>query len=293
MPKRTRRKNQTRKMKKKAGSSVMSISEALGALGLPKETHDFAVVKKAYRTLARKHHPDKGGDKSKFQTIQNAFQRLSTENGNEYSSWFVEPESPKSRTSEDSVYSDDEYAHVQRLLEILNKDKDRDMMDFNEKMLRIAKRDHPDRDFSKLELYEALELLLKSVDTFEAEFKAEHERAEAEREKAKADREARRKAHHEKKIEEERQRLRKERKAKMEAEFLEQIKKEMKESKMNRLKEFVTGEESDYYEFGDIGKGLWRKAKQKAKKVQEQAQEKMKGKTRRRSRRRTRKKRRN
>ena len=79
----------------------------------------------------------------------------------------------------------------------------------------------------------------------------------------------------------------------MEADFREKIRKEMKESKMNRLKEFVTGEESDYYEFGDIGKGLWRKAKQKAKKVQEQAQEKMKGQTRKRTRRRTRKKRRN
>jgi curved DNA-binding protein CbpA len=280
-------------MKKKAGSSVMSISEALKTLRLPEETHDFQVVKKAYRTLARTLHPDKGGDTGEFQKIQNAFQRLSTEKENEYSSWFVEPESPKTRTSEDSIYSDDEYAHVQRLLDILNKDKDRDMMDFNEQMFRIAKRAHEGMDFSKLEYSEALKLLLESLDTFEAEQEAEWKRAEAEREKAKADREARRKAHHEKKIEEERQRLRKERKAKMEADFREQIKKEMKESKMNRLKEFVTGEESDYYEFGDIGKGLWRKAKQKAKKVQEKAQEKMKGKTRRRSRRRTRKKRRN
>ncbi len=300
MSKRTRRKNRTRKMKKKAGSSVMSISEALQTLGVPTNTRDFAVVKKAYRTLARKHHPDKGGDKGKFQMIQNAFQILTLEYQKDNDSWFVKPVSPKARTSADSIYSDDEYAQVQRFLDILNKDKDRDMMDFNEKMLRIAKRDHPEIDFSKLEYPRALELLLESVDTFEAEFKAEHERAEAEREKAKAerekakaDRDARRKAHHEKKIEEERQRLRKERKAKMEADFREQIKKEMKESKMNRLKEFVTGEESDYYEFGDIGKGLWRKAKQKAKKVQEKAQEKMKGKTRRRSRRRTRKKRRN
>ncbi len=282
MPKRTRRKNRTRKMKKKAGSSVMSISEALKTLGLPTNTRDFAVVKKAYRTLARKHHPDKGGDKGKFQMIQNAFQILTLEYQKDNDSRFVKPVSPKARTSEDSIYSDDEYAHVQRLLDILNKDKDRDMMDFNEQMFRIAKRAHEGMDFSKLEYSEALELLLESVDTFEAE-----------REKAKANWDARRKAHHEKKIEEERQRLRKERKAKMEADFREQIKKEMKESKMNRLKEFVTGEESDYYEFGDIGKGLWRKAKQKAKKVQEKAQEKMKGKTRRRSRRRTRKKRRN
>ena len=58
---------------------------------------------------------------------------------------------------------------------------------------------------------------------------------------------------------------------------------------MNRSKSLRLGR-SDYYEFGDISKGLWRKAKQKAKKVQEQAQEKMRGKTRRRTRRRTRRK---
>ena len=34
-------------------------------------------IKKAYRKLASKHHPDKGGDTKKFQTIQKAYEVLS------------------------------------------------------------------------------------------------------------------------------------------------------------------------------------------------------------------------
>ncbi len=34
-------------------------------------------VKKAYRTLASKHHPDKGGDEEKFKEIQEAYDRVS------------------------------------------------------------------------------------------------------------------------------------------------------------------------------------------------------------------------
>ena len=34
-------------------------------------------IKKAYRKLAIKHHPDKGGDQEKFQKIQNAYDILS------------------------------------------------------------------------------------------------------------------------------------------------------------------------------------------------------------------------
>lgn len=36
-----------------------------------------ADVKKAYRTLASKHHPDKGGDEDKFKEIQEAYDRVS------------------------------------------------------------------------------------------------------------------------------------------------------------------------------------------------------------------------
>jgi len=37
-------------------------------------------IKKAYRKLASKHHPDKGGDKEKFQEIQKAYDILSDDN---------------------------------------------------------------------------------------------------------------------------------------------------------------------------------------------------------------------
>ena len=37
-------------------------------------------IKKAYRKLASQHHPDKGGDKTKFQEIQSAYDTLSDTN---------------------------------------------------------------------------------------------------------------------------------------------------------------------------------------------------------------------
>lgn len=33
-------------------------------------------IKQAYKKLAREHHPDKGGDKAKFQEIQHAYETL-------------------------------------------------------------------------------------------------------------------------------------------------------------------------------------------------------------------------
>ena len=37
-------------------------------------------IKKAYRKLASQHHPDKGGDKAKFQEVQTAYDVLSDPN---------------------------------------------------------------------------------------------------------------------------------------------------------------------------------------------------------------------
>jgi len=45
-------------------------------LGLPKNASD-ADIKKAYRNLALKHHPDKGGDQDQFKAISEAYEVLS------------------------------------------------------------------------------------------------------------------------------------------------------------------------------------------------------------------------
>jgi len=45
-------------------------------LGVPRDA-DHDTIKKAYRKLAMEHHPDRGGDVSKFQEITNAYETLS------------------------------------------------------------------------------------------------------------------------------------------------------------------------------------------------------------------------
>ena len=52
------------------------MSDPYGALGLQRGATEDE-VKKAYRKLAREHHPDKGGDAEKFKKVQEAYEVLS------------------------------------------------------------------------------------------------------------------------------------------------------------------------------------------------------------------------
>jgi curved DNA-binding protein len=52
------------------------IMDHYNTLGVPKDASPDQ-IKKAYRKLAMEHHPDKGGDVSKFQEITNAYETLS------------------------------------------------------------------------------------------------------------------------------------------------------------------------------------------------------------------------
>lgn len=56
-------------------SEPLSREEALRVLALA-TTADVHDVKRAYRRLARQHHPDLGGDPEVFQELQQAFERL-------------------------------------------------------------------------------------------------------------------------------------------------------------------------------------------------------------------------
>lgn len=55
------------------------MSDFYSTLGVAK-TATQDEIKKAYRKLANKHHPDKGGDEEKFKSIKEAYETLSDEN---------------------------------------------------------------------------------------------------------------------------------------------------------------------------------------------------------------------
>jgi hypothetical protein len=56
----------------------MTREEALRVLRLP-STADPSMVKRAYRQLAREHHPDLGGDPATFHDLQRALERLAAD----------------------------------------------------------------------------------------------------------------------------------------------------------------------------------------------------------------------
>jgi DnaJ-class molecular chaperone len=55
------------------------MSDLYSVLGIPRSASSDD-IKRAYRDLAKKHHPDKGGDTNKFVEIQNAYEVLSDDN---------------------------------------------------------------------------------------------------------------------------------------------------------------------------------------------------------------------
>jgi DnaJ-class molecular chaperone len=64
------------------------------ALGLTKDATD-ADIKKAYRKLAMKNHPDKGGDPEAFKVVQNAYDVLSDPHKRANYDRFGDPEGPQ------------------------------------------------------------------------------------------------------------------------------------------------------------------------------------------------------
>jgi DnaJ domain len=50
--------------------------QCLKVLGLDWDVQDLAEIKKAYRSLASLHHPDKGGDSKRFVAVRQAYEQL-------------------------------------------------------------------------------------------------------------------------------------------------------------------------------------------------------------------------
>lgn len=57
-------------------------SESCAVLGIPEgEASNEALIRRVYLTAVKDHHPDKGGDESRFHAIQNAYRHLSINQG--------------------------------------------------------------------------------------------------------------------------------------------------------------------------------------------------------------------
>ena len=54
----------------------MATPDYYKTLGVPRDA-DADAIKKAFRKLARKHHPDAGGDEAKFKELNEAYEVLS------------------------------------------------------------------------------------------------------------------------------------------------------------------------------------------------------------------------
>jgi curved DNA-binding protein len=58
---------------------MTTMTDAYKILGVARDATDDQ-IKKAYRSMASKHHPDKGGDTAKFQEVSSAYETLSDPN---------------------------------------------------------------------------------------------------------------------------------------------------------------------------------------------------------------------
>lgn len=57
-------------------STAKELPNYYGVLGVPRDA-SIAVIRTAYLELARKHHPDHGGDPVEFRAVGNAYEILS------------------------------------------------------------------------------------------------------------------------------------------------------------------------------------------------------------------------
>ena len=74
------------------------------ALGVP-NTASEDEIKKAYRKLAREHHPDKGGDPEKFRKVQEAYEILSDPQKRQNFDQFGSPEGPQHGSHPNDIFS--------------------------------------------------------------------------------------------------------------------------------------------------------------------------------------------
>lgn len=73
-------------------------------LGLTKDASQDE-VKKAYRKLAREHHPDKGGDPEKFKKVQEAYEVLSDPEKRENFDRFGTPDAPPQGPNPNDIFA--------------------------------------------------------------------------------------------------------------------------------------------------------------------------------------------
>ena len=64
------------KAKANSGTKIKATTNVFDILGIPRNSN-LETIKKAYRKLAKEHHPDKGGDEEVFKKISGAFEFLS------------------------------------------------------------------------------------------------------------------------------------------------------------------------------------------------------------------------